>query len=213
MVLDERDAVDLYVVDLGSELDALVLLAAHYRADIGPVDADDAVLHFLSVEVTGLLAVYFSDCQDAFVLLCGQSNHRSVLAAQTVPLADEFAQQRQQPALYLACGRLLRLTPFGVCEPSLGHFVVFAAGQTLALCPTGLMQQSMQPFAAFPHQLDVCRIAQAALVAGGVAHAQVLVLQQFFPLAIQHALLPDDVERRCQPVAYRADDLAVPDGI
>ena len=37
MVLDERDAVDLDVVDLGSELDALVLLAAHYRTDIRTV--------------------------------------------------------------------------------------------------------------------------------------------------------------------------------
>lgn len=46
-MLDERDAVDLNVVDLGTELDTLVLLAAHYRADIGTVDADDAVLHFL----------------------------------------------------------------------------------------------------------------------------------------------------------------------
>lgn len=52
-----------------------------------------------------------------------------------------------------------------------------------------------------------------ALVAGGVAYAQVLVIQQPFPFLIQHALLPDDVERRCQTVAYGADDLAVPDGI
>ena len=48
-MLDERDAVDLNVVDLGTELDTLVLLAAHYRADIGTVDADDAVLHFLFI--------------------------------------------------------------------------------------------------------------------------------------------------------------------
>ena len=45
MVLDERDAVDLDVVDLGSELDALVLLATYYRTDIGAVDADDTVLN------------------------------------------------------------------------------------------------------------------------------------------------------------------------
>lgn len=115
MVLDERDAVDLYVVDLGSELDACVLLAAHYRADIGPVNADDSVLHLLMVEVVGLLTVYFSDCQDAFVLFGGQGNHGGVLAAQTVSLAYELAQQREQPALHFACGRLLRLALFGVC--------------------------------------------------------------------------------------------------
>jgi hypothetical protein len=177
MALDERDAVDLDVVDLGSELNALVLLAAHYRADIGPVDADYAVLHFLSVEVIGLLAVHFSDCQDTFVLLGGQSNHRSVLAAQTVPPADEFAQQREQPALYFACGRLLRLALFGACETRLGHSIVFAAGQAFTLLSTSLVQQFVQPFATFPHQLDVCRIAQIALVAGGVAHAQALVLK------------------------------------
>ena len=91
MVIDERDAVYLDVVDLGPELYALVLLAAYNRADIRPVDTDDAVLHFLSVEVVPLLAEYFSDCQDAFVLFGGQCNHRSILAAQAVPLANELA--------------------------------------------------------------------------------------------------------------------------
>lgn len=104
MVLDERDAVDLYVVNLGSELDALVLLAAHNRTDIRTVDADDAVPHFLLVKVVPLLTVYFSDCQDAFVLFGGQSNRRRILAAQTVPLANELAQQAQQPTLNFACG-------------------------------------------------------------------------------------------------------------
>lgn len=171
MVLDERDTVDLDVVDLGSELDAPVLLAAHYRTDIGPVDADDAALHFLSAEVVGLLAVYFSDCQDTFVLLSSHGDHRSVPAAQTVPLSDELAQQRKQPALHFACDRLLRLTLFGVCEPSLGHFIVFAAGQAFTLLSTSLVQQSVQSFATFPHQLDVGRIAQMTLIADGIAHA------------------------------------------
>lgn len=104
MVLDERDAAGLYVVDLGSELDALVLLAAHNRTDIRTVDADDAVPHFLSVEVLPLLTVYFSDCQDAFVLFGGQSNRGGILSAQTVPPANELARQAQQPTLNFACG-------------------------------------------------------------------------------------------------------------
>lgn len=149
----------------------------HYRADIGPVDADDAALHFLSVEVVGLLAVHFSDCQDTSVLLGGRGEHRSVLAAQTVPLADELVQQRQQATLYPARGRLLRLALFGIYQTRPGHFAVFAAGQTLAVRPAGAVRQPVQPFAAFLHQLDGGRIAQMTLVAGGIAYAQVLVLQ------------------------------------
>lgn len=38
VVLDEGDAVNLYVVDLGTELDAPVLLATHYGPDVWPVD-------------------------------------------------------------------------------------------------------------------------------------------------------------------------------
>lgn len=68
MMFHERDTVNLDVVDLGSELDALVLLAAHYRTDIRAIDAYDAVLHLLPVEVVSLLTEYLSDCQDAFML-------------------------------------------------------------------------------------------------------------------------------------------------
>ena len=102
-MFNERDAVYLDVVDLGPELDALVLLSSHYRTDIGSVDADDAVSHLLPVEVVSLLTEHLSDYQDAFVLLCCQYNHRSVLAAQTVPLPDELTQQVQQTTLYSAC--------------------------------------------------------------------------------------------------------------
>ena len=63
MVFNERDAVNLDVVDLGAELDPLVLLAAHYRADVRTVDRDDAAPDFLFVEMIGLLAADFQDCQ------------------------------------------------------------------------------------------------------------------------------------------------------
>lgn len=58
MMFYERDTVNLDVVDFGSELDSFVLLAAHYRTDIGAVDADDAVPHLLPVEVVSLLTVF-----------------------------------------------------------------------------------------------------------------------------------------------------------
>ena len=47
MMLDEGYPVNLYVVDLGSELHALVLLASDYGTDIGAVYADNAVLNLL----------------------------------------------------------------------------------------------------------------------------------------------------------------------
>ena len=47
MMLDEGYSVNLYVVDLGSELHALVLLASDYGTDIGAVYADNAVLDLL----------------------------------------------------------------------------------------------------------------------------------------------------------------------
>ena len=66
-------------------------------------------------------------------------NHRSIQAVQAVPLSDELAQQFQEPTLHAASGGFLRLTLFGICQTGLGHFVVFAAGQTLALLTTGLL--------------------------------------------------------------------------
>lgn len=116
MMLDERDAVNLDVVDLGSELDALILLAAHYRTDIGAVNADDAVPHILFIEVVGLLTVDLTDGRDTFVLFCGQGNQRSILTAEVVPLSDEFARQLQEPTLHPACGGFLWLALFGVCQ-------------------------------------------------------------------------------------------------
>lgn len=104
MMLYERDAVNLDVVDLGSELDTPILLATYYRTDIGAVNADDAVLHFFFNEVVGLLAVDLTDGCDALVLFCGQGNQRSILTAKVVPLTDEFAQQPKEPALHPACG-------------------------------------------------------------------------------------------------------------
>lgn len=104
MMLDERDAVNLDVVDLGSELDSLVLLATHYRTDIGAVNADDAVFHFFFIEVVGLLTVDLEDGCDAFVLFCVQGNQRGIPTANAGPLSDEFAQQPQKPALHPACG-------------------------------------------------------------------------------------------------------------
>lgn len=116
MMLDERYAVNLDVVDLGSELDALVLLSPHYQMDIWSVDADDAVFHILFIEVVRLLTVDHTDGCDTFVLFCGQGNQRSILTAKVVPLSDEFAQQLQEPTLHPACGGFLWLALFGVCR-------------------------------------------------------------------------------------------------
>lgn len=104
MVLDERDSVNLNVVDLGAELDPFVLFATHYGAEIRSVDADDTVLHFLFIEEVGLLLMYQTDCRDTFVLLSCENNQRGILTVQPVPLSDDFAQQIEQPPLHPACG-------------------------------------------------------------------------------------------------------------
>lgn len=64
-LLDEGYPVDLYVVALGSELNVLVLLASHDRADVRLADADDSVGDALAgvttIKVVALLAVDLSD--------------------------------------------------------------------------------------------------------------------------------------------------------
>ena len=184
MVLDERDAVDLYVVDLGAEFDTFVLLPSHNGTYIRTVDADDASLHFLSVVVVGLLAVHLFYGGDAFMLLGTQDNQRGILAAQAVPKSDDFTKQVEKPLLHPACGRFPGFALFGVCKAGLVDIAIFTARQPLALFPAYLLQKRIQPLAAFPHQLDVGRISKMTFVAGGVAHAQILVFKQRLPLLI-----------------------------
>ena len=61
--LDEWYAVNLYVVGLGTELDALDFLASYYGADVGLADADDSVgdafPDIVGSKVVGLLAIDF----------------------------------------------------------------------------------------------------------------------------------------------------------
>lgn len=86
VVFDEGYAVYLNVVDLGSELHALVLLASDYGANIWAVDTDYAVLDFLMVEVVGLLSEYFVYGHQTAFLLRGQINVGLELTAKEVPL-------------------------------------------------------------------------------------------------------------------------------
>lgn len=58
MVFDEGYSVNLNVVDLCSELNALVLFASDYGPDVGTVYADDAVLHLLFLSKCPLLAIH-----------------------------------------------------------------------------------------------------------------------------------------------------------
>ena len=57
MMLDERDAVDLYVVDLGPELDPLVFLSPYDGPDVRAVDTYHAPMHFFLFQKLMLLAL------------------------------------------------------------------------------------------------------------------------------------------------------------
>ena len=57
-MLNERNPVNLYVVDFGAELHSLIFFAPHYGANIGAVDAHDAMFHFLPVGQSLLLTIY-----------------------------------------------------------------------------------------------------------------------------------------------------------
>ena len=65
-----RYAVDLYIVDLGSELRAPVFLAPDYRTDIRSVYADDTMVNLRSLEKTPLLVENHIAGSDTLVLLC-----------------------------------------------------------------------------------------------------------------------------------------------
>lgn len=71
MVLNERYASNLYVVDLGSKLDAFVFLAAYDRTEIRTVNAHDSVLDLLLLNKVMLLAADLLKCRKA--LLTGLS--------------------------------------------------------------------------------------------------------------------------------------------
>ena len=68
-MLHERDAVDLDVVDFGTELHALVFLAPDNGADIGAIDTDYAVFHLLFLRQRFLLTVYFLKRTEPLALL------------------------------------------------------------------------------------------------------------------------------------------------
>ena len=86
MVLDEGYPINLDVVDLGSKLHA-----SDDRTDVGAVNADNAVLHFLFFHQFLLLTPHLVYSSYTLTLLCIQTYRGSVQAAQIVPLAVEFA--------------------------------------------------------------------------------------------------------------------------
>ena len=210
-VLDERDAVYLDVVALGSELHTLVLFAADNGADVWPVDAHDAVFHFLVVKQVLLLAQHLFTGQKTFVLLGGQNDSHGVLFDQHAPLAEQLLEQVEQTTQQLAGGRFLVLSLLGVGQAGLVHIFIFAARLPLAKVFAGLLEQFMNPLAALPQQFHVRGKAQVALIACGVGHAQVLVAQLGLPFAVQHPLQLLDVKQSRQTVADGAHDFAVLD--
>lgn len=163
-VLDERDAVYLDVVALGSELHTLVLFAADNGADVWPVDAHDAVFHFLVVKQVLLLAQHLFAGQKTFVLLGGQNDSHGVLFDQHAPLAEQLGQQVEQTTQQLAGGRFLVLSLLGVGQAGLVHIFIFAARLPLAKVFAGLLEQFMNPLAALPQQFHVRGKAQVALI-------------------------------------------------
>ena len=210
-MLNKRDAAYLDVVALGSELHTLVLLAADDGAQVGAVDTHDAMLHFPLVEQVALLAHHFPAGRQPLVLLCGQDYADSVLLDQLVPLSEQLLEQVQQTAQQLARVRFLVLSLFGVGQAGLVHIIIFAARQPLAKAFAGLLEQFMNPLAAFPQQFHIGGEAQMALIARGIGHAQVLIVQLWLPSVIQHPLQLLDVKQSCQTVADGAHDFAVLD--
>lgn len=87
MVLDEGYSINLYVVDLGSELHALVLLASDDGSDVGTVYTDNAMLHLLFLSQRVLLAEHFFQGTKTLALLGSERDVNSVYLADSVPLA------------------------------------------------------------------------------------------------------------------------------
>lgn len=86
VVLNERDSINLYVVDLGSEFHPFVFLAPHDGSDVGAVYADNAVFDFLPVEMGGLLAIHLLYRHQPPFLVGRQMYDGMELLAQPVPL-------------------------------------------------------------------------------------------------------------------------------
>ena len=105
------------------------------------------------------------------------------------------------------------LALLGICKPGLGYIIILASGHTLRQEPAFGREQVMQPFAALPKQLDVCRETEITLVAGRIRQAQVLVLKTVFPFGVQYALKAVYVKKRSKTVADGTYYLAVLDRV
>ena len=81
MVLDKGNAIDLNVVDLGTELYTLVLLSTNNGAQVWAVDADNAVLHILLLHQVLLLTSHLVYSSYTLTLFSIQTYRGSVLAA------------------------------------------------------------------------------------------------------------------------------------
>jgi len=66
----ERYTANLYVVDLGSELEPLILLAAHDGTDIRTVDAHNPVPLLLLFRQVALLTTDFLQCGQTLLQFC-----------------------------------------------------------------------------------------------------------------------------------------------
>ena len=105
------------------------------------------------------------------------------------------------------------LALLGICKPGLGYIIILASWHTLRQEPAFGREQVMQPFAALPKQLDVCRETEITLVAGRIRQAQVLVLKTVFPFGVQYALKAVYVKKRSKTVADGTYYLAVLDRV
>lgn len=86
VVFNERDSINLYVVDLDSEFHPFAFLAPYDGPNVGTAYADNTASDFLSVEMGDLLAIHLPyRHQPPFLVGCQMYDGMELLA-QPVPL-------------------------------------------------------------------------------------------------------------------------------
>ena len=137
-MLDEGYSINLDVVDLGSELHSLVLLASDDGPDLRTVYADDAFLHLLFLSKCSLLAIHLFKSEETLALLGGERDVNGVYLADSVPLPYLFGKQAEQSTAEFDSGRPAVFAMLGISESGVVNVTILVARLPFLQRLTGL---------------------------------------------------------------------------
>ena len=208
--LDEVDAVNLDFVDFGTKFYFFGFFSANDGADVGFVEADDSIFDgFTCFEHLKLLLEHLFDrlsSDGKSVCVCD-----GVVCFDVVEDAIEFCEESKEgsgDASALFFGFSAHACIFGVCSCPL---VEFCAWKWNVRFLADFLDVFVEVADAFPEELLVGGVAEAAFVAGGVHGDFGAVVHVGFPVLGEYFVEFVDVEALSELAPYLADNFIVCD--